>query len=74
MPGETEVRRGRSVTRGQREALLGIISDTHGLLRAEAIGALRGSDIIIHAGDVGEPEIIDRLRDLAPTYVVRGNG
>jgi len=57
----------------RREALLGIISDTHGLLRAEAIGALRGSDIIIHAGDVGEPEIIDRLRDLAPTYVVRGN-
>ncbi len=57
----------------RREALLGIISDTHGILRAEAIGALRGSDIIIHAGDVGEPEIIDRLRDLAPTYVVRGN-
>jgi putative phosphoesterase len=56
-----------------REILIGIISDTHGLLRPEAISALRGSDIIIHAGDVGHPAIIDKLRCIAPTFVVRGN-
>jgi putative phosphoesterase len=55
------------------EILLGVISDTHGLLRPEAIGALRGSNLIIHAGDVGHPEVIDQLRGLAPTFVVRGN-
>jgi putative phosphoesterase len=57
----------------RREILVGVISDTHGLLRPEAIGALRGSDMIIHAGDVGNPEIIDKLRGVAPTFVVRGN-
>jgi putative phosphoesterase len=57
----------------RREILVGIISDTHGLLRPQAIGALRGCDIIIHAGDVGHPAIIDRLRGTAPTFVVRGN-
>ena len=46
--------------------LLGVISDTHGLLRPEALDALRGSDLIIHAGDVGKPEIIKRLREIAP--------
>jgi putative phosphoesterase len=53
--------------------LLGVISDTHGLLRPEALDALRGSELIIHAGDVGAPEVIDALRNLAPTLVVRGN-
>lgn len=53
--------------------LIGLISDTHGLLRKEALRALRGSDLIIHAGDVGKPEILDRLRDLAPVVAVRGN-
>jgi len=53
--------------------ILGIISDTHGLLRPEAIAALRGSDLIIHAGDVGKPEILDELRRIAPTFAVRGN-
>jgi uncharacterized protein len=57
----------------RREILVGVISDTHGLLRPEAIGALRGADIIVHAGDVGNPQIIDKLRGVAPTYVVRGN-
>ena len=52
---------------------VGVISDTHGLLREEALVALKGSDLIIHAGDVGKPEIIDRLRDLAPVVAVRGN-
>jgi len=50
-----------------------VISDTHGLLRPEALEALRGSDLIIHAGDVGTPEVLDRLRDVAPTFAVRGN-
>ena len=53
--------------------LIGIISDTHGLLRPEAVLALRGSDLIIHAGDVGNPEILDELRLIAPTFAVRGN-
>jgi len=52
---------------------LGLISDTHGLLRPEAVAALAGSDLIIHAGDVGAPEILDRLRAVAPVVVVRGN-
>jgi len=55
------------------EILVGVISDTHGLLRPEAVAALRGTDLIIHAGDVGAPEVIDALRNLAPTFVVRGN-
>ena len=52
---------------------IGVISDTHGLLRPEALAALQGSDHIIHAGDVGAPEILDRLRAIAPTVAVRGN-
>jgi uncharacterized protein len=55
------------------ELLVGLISDTHGLLRSQAVDALRGSDVIIHAGDVGNAAIIDGLRDLAPTFAVRGN-
>lgn len=53
--------------------ILGVISDTHGLLRPEALEALRGSDRIIHAGDVGDPEILDRLAEIAPLTAVRGN-
>jgi putative phosphoesterase len=53
--------------------MLGLISDTHGLLREEAIKALRGSDLILHAGDVGVPGILDTLRTLAPVVAVRGN-
>ena len=53
--------------------ILGVISDTHGLLRPEAIEALRGVSYILHAGDVGAPEILDRLREIAPVKVVRGN-
>jgi uncharacterized protein len=55
------------------EIVVGVISDTHGLLRPEAIRALRGADMIIHAGDVGNPEVIEELRGVAPTFVVRGN-
>ena len=54
-------------------AIVGLISDTHGLLRPEALHALKGSDLIIHAGDVGKPEILNDLRALAPVVAVRGN-
>jgi len=53
--------------------ILGLISDTHGLLREQALEALRGSDLIIHAGDVGDPGIPDKLRALAPFVAIRGN-
>ena len=52
---------------------IGLISDTHGLLRKEALEALRGSEMILHAGDVGKPEILEALRELAPVVAVRGN-
>jgi putative phosphoesterase len=52
---------------------IGIISDTHGLLRPQAIAALQGSILIIHAGDVGSPDILDALRRIAPVFAVRGN-
>jgi putative phosphoesterase len=54
-------------------AIIGLISDTHGLLRGEAVLALRGSELIIHAGDVGKPGIIDALKAIAPLIVVKGN-
>jgi len=53
--------------------LVGVISDTHGLLRPEAVAALQGSDYIIHAGDVGDPAILKRLKEIAPVTAVRGN-
>src|SRR3982751_6597630 len=52
---------------------IGIISDTHGLLRPEAERALAGVDHIIHAGDIGCPEIVDALRRIAPVTAIRGN-
>ncbi len=52
---------------------IGVISDTHGLLRPEAVAALRGSDHIIHAGDIGTPDILDKLRAIAPVTAIRGN-
>jgi putative phosphoesterase len=55
------------------ETVLGVISDTHGLLRPEAVDALRGSDLILHAGDVGTVNILDELRSIAPVKAVRGN-
>ena len=54
-------------------AVIGLISDTHGLMRPEALRALDGSDLIVHAGDVGKPEILDALKLLAPVVAVRGN-
>lgn len=52
---------------------LGIISDTHGLVRPQALAALTGSELILHAGDIGAPEVLDALRALAPVRAVRGN-
>lgn len=54
-------------------AVIGVISDTHGLLRPEALTALQGSDYIIHAGDIGDSEILDKLASIAPVMAVRGN-
>lgn len=53
--------------------LVGVISDTHGLLRPEAVEALRGADHIVHAGDVGDAAILDALRAMAPLTAIRGN-
>lgn len=52
---------------------VGIISDTHGLLRPQAVTALQGCQLIIHAGDIGSPDILDQLAAIAPLQVVRGN-
>jgi uncharacterized protein len=57
----------------EKPVTLGVISDTHGLLRTEAVEALRGSDRILHAGDVGAPEILEMLAQIAPVTAVRGN-
>src|SRR5580698_11183595 len=54
-------------------SLIGLISDTHGLLRPEAVRALEGCELIIHAGDVGKPEILEKLRAMATVVAVRGN-
>jgi putative phosphoesterase len=53
--------------------IVGVISDTHGLLRPEAVEFLRGSEHIIHAGDIGSPEIIPALEKIAPVTAIRGN-
>ena len=52
---------------------IGVISDTHGLVRPAAIELLRGSELIIHCGDIGDPAVLDALRALAPVRAVRGN-
>ena len=53
--------------------MIGVISDTHGLLRPEALAALRGSSHILHAGDVGDIDILDALKQIAPVTAIRGN-
>jgi putative phosphoesterase len=52
---------------------IGLISDTHGLLRPEALAALRGSDFIVHAGDIGDGDLLETLGTIAPVTAVRGN-
>jgi hypothetical protein len=56
-----------------RPLRVGLISDTHGLLRPEAAAFLRGSDLIVHAGDICDRSVLEALRDIAPTTAVRGN-
>jgi uncharacterized protein len=53
--------------------LIGVISDTHGLMRPEALAALRGVEHILHAGDVGDIAVLDALREIAPVTAIRGN-
>jgi putative phosphoesterase len=60
-------------TKSEREVTVGVISDTHGLMRPQALAALQGCDLIIHAGDVGNTDVIKELAGIAPTHVVRGN-
>ena len=55
------------------EITVGIISDTHGLLRPEALDALKNSDMIVHAGDIGDPEILKKMEKIAPVTAIRGN-
>jgi len=55
------------------QCIIGAISDTHGLLRPKAVRALEGSDIIVHAGDIGNPEVLRELKMIAPLFAVRGN-
>jgi uncharacterized protein len=52
---------------------IGVISDTHGLIRPEVYEALKKSEMIIHAGDIGNPQVLDKLRNIAPVVAVRGN-
>ena len=52
---------------------IGLISDTHGLVRAEALQALAGVVLIVHAGDIGKPEVLNRLQAIAPLAAIRGN-
>jgi uncharacterized protein len=52
---------------------IGVISDTHGLVRPQALRALAGADLIVHAGDVGSPDVLEALRAVAPVVAVRGN-
>lgn len=56
-----------------KKGRIGLISDTHGLVRPEALTALKGSELIIHAGDIGKPEVIQSLNGIAPVFAIRGN-
>ena len=56
-----------------KQGKIGLISDTHGLLRAEAMHALAGSEVILHAGDIGKVEVLNSLQSLAPVLAIRGN-
>lgn len=61
------------IVHGELAMKTAVISDTHNLLRSEAIGALQGCDLIIHAGDIGNPDILVQLSKIAPVHAVRGN-
>ncbi len=53
--------------------VIGLISDTHGLIRPEAIEALQGVDLVVHAGDIGKPEVLDALKAIGPLVAIKGN-
>ena len=57
----------------QSSFTVGVISDTHGLIRPEALDALQGSDLIVHAGDIGDSAVLDSLANIAPVRAIRGN-
>jgi uncharacterized protein len=61
----------RSLSRNAR--LIGLISDTHGLVRPQALAALAGVDLIIHGGDIGKPDVLDSLKTIAPLIAIKGN-
>lgn len=67
MPSRTQTRKKSDLH------VIGVISDTHGLIRPEALLALQGAELIIHAGDIGKPEVIDALRGIAPVVAIKGN-
>jgi uncharacterized protein len=56
-----------------KKGRIGLISDTHGLVRPEALKALQGVELIVHAGDIGKPEVLDRLQAIAPLAAIKGN-
>jgi uncharacterized protein len=62
-----------NLTSSRTRQVIGVISDTHGLLRPEAVRALAGVDLIIHAGDIGKPEVFVGLKKIAPVAAIRGN-
>jgi len=62
-----------SPTGKQERQVIGVISDTHGLVRPQALQALRNVDLIIHAGDIGAPEVLDALKKIAPLVAIKGN-
>lgn len=57
----------------RQRKVIGLISDTHGLIRPQALEALRDVDVIVHAGDIGKPEVIDSLKTIAPVVAIKGN-
>lgn len=62
-----------SIQRSSGQPFIGLIADTHGLLRPTAVAALQGASLILHAGDVGKAEILEELQRIAPLYAIRGN-
>lgn len=73
MKGEMRLEAGAEREAEAAGALIGIISDTHGTLRPEALATLEGVDHILHAGDIGRADIVPRLRKIAPVTAIRGN-
>ncbi len=73
MQGSARGHHARVTATASSERIIGVVSDTHGLLRADAVRAMRGSEIILHAGDIGDESVLDGLGRIAPVRAVRGN-